>query len=200
MDRILVVFYSYTGICRRLAELLCAQLGWDRGEILETHPRAGVVGTLRCIADTLLHRRPGIRYEGPDPAGYDAVVLVSPVWVYGLAGPMRSFVVRSGASVKRYAVVSTMGSAGAINTFAEIERLLGRAPLIATAFTSREVEDGSCAIRLQAFGRAAIHRRRRCQGCRHVVAARGLRQVQARRGVRARMAITPRSTAAPSAR
>lgn len=154
MDRVLVVFYSYTGVGRQLAELLCAQLGWERGEILETRSRAGLTGTLRCVADTLLHRRPAIRYEGPDPAGCDAVVLVSPVWSYGLAGPMRSFVTRYAAGLKRYAVISTMGTAGAANAFAEIERLLGHAPLIATAFTGREVEDGSCAIRLQAFGRA----------------------------------------------
>jgi flavodoxin len=154
MDRILVVFYSYTGTCRQAAELLCAQHGWPRGEILETRARAGARGTLRCIADTVLRRRPAIHYDGPDPANYDAVVLVAPIWAYGLAGPMRSFIAQQGAALKRYAVVSVMGSAGASNAVAEIDRTLRRAPLIATAFTSREVEDGSCATRLQAFGRA----------------------------------------------
>jgi flavodoxin len=154
MERILVVFYSYTGTCRQLAELLCAQLGWPRGEIVETRSRAGAAGTARCLLDTLLHRHPDIRYDGPDPANYDAVVLVSPIWLYGLAGPMRSFVAQYAPSLKKFAVVSVMGSAGASNAVAEIDRRLGRAPLIATAFTGREVADGSCAIRLQAFGRA----------------------------------------------
>lgn len=47
----------------------------------------------RRVLDSLLRRRPGIRYQGPDPADFRAVVLVSPIWMYRLAGPMRSFVV-----------------------------------------------------------------------------------------------------------
>ena len=154
MSRILVVFYSNTGTCRHVAELLCAQHGWPRGEIIERHSRAGSTGTLRCLFDTILRRRPPILYEGPDPADHDAVVLVSPIWLYGLAGPMRTFVAQEHAALKRVAVLSIMGRVGGFNAVAEIEQLLGRAPLIAAAFTTREVEDGSCAIRLQAFGRA----------------------------------------------
>ena len=152
MDKILVVFYSYTGTCRLLAELMCAQLGWPRGQVVETRSRAGAMGTLRCVLDSLLRRRPLIRYEGPDPSQYEAVVLVSPIWIYGLAAPMRSFVAK--ADLPRVAVVSVMGREGASNAVAEIDRLLGHAPLVATAFTTREVDDGSCASRLQAFARA----------------------------------------------
>jgi hypothetical protein len=47
-----------------------------------------------------------------------------------------------------------MGNSGAPNAVAEIGQLLGRAPLLSTAFTSREVQDGSCAGWLQAFGNA----------------------------------------------
>jgi hypothetical protein len=51
-------------------------------------------------------------------------------------------------------LISVMGGSGAPNAAAEAGRLLGRAPLLSTAFTSREVEDGSCAGRLLAFGKA----------------------------------------------
>lgn len=37
---------------------------------------------------------------------------------------------------------------------AEISRLIGRAPILDTAFTTREVDSGSFATRLQAFGTA----------------------------------------------
>ena len=153
MDRVLVVCYSHTGTSLQLARLLCVQRGWPLGEIVEVHRRAGPTGTLRCVADSLLRRRPLIRYEGPDPATFDAVVLVSPIWLYGLASPMRSFVVDRSADLKRVAVVSVMGSQGASNAVAEIGRLLGRETVLATAFTSREVDDGSCAPALEAFGR-----------------------------------------------
>jgi menaquinone-dependent protoporphyrinogen IX oxidase len=152
MDKVLVVFYSYTGTCRQLARSLCAQLDWPVGEIVDAHSRAGPTGTLRCVADTLLRRRPLIRYDGPDPKAFDAVVLVSPIWVYGLAGPMRSFIVEHASDFRRVAVISVMGSQGASNAVAEIGRLLAHPPALAAAFTSREVEDGSCACALEAFG------------------------------------------------
>lgn len=154
MDKILVVVYSYTGTSRRLAQLLCSQLGWPLGEIVEVRTRAGATGTLRCVADSLLRRRPLIRYAGPDPGDFEAVVLVSPIWAYRLAGPMRSFVADSRADLRRFAVASVMGSRGAPNAVAEVSDLLGRPPLLDAAFTAREVDDGSCAGRLQAFGRA----------------------------------------------
>ncbi len=45
-----------------------------------------------------------------------------------------------------------MGSAGAVNAVAEVVSLLDDVAVEATAFTSREVLDGSCSQRLQAFG------------------------------------------------
>ena len=80
------------------------------------------------------------------------MVLVAPIWAYRLAGPMRSFVAMRHADLPRFAVVSVMDSRGAANAVAEIAR--GRSPLLSAAFVTREVEDGSCAARLRAFGQA----------------------------------------------
>lgn len=154
MSKVLVVTYSFTGTGRRLTQLLCGMQGWESAEITEVHARSGGLGNWRCLLDSWLRRRPPIRYEGPAPEGFDAVVLVAPIWVYRLAGPMRSFVAAYRDRLPDVAVVSVMGSRGAPNAVAEIGKLLGRSPLLSTAFTSREVEDGSCAARLQAFGRA----------------------------------------------
>lgn len=152
MDTILVVCYSYTGTARRLAQLLCSHHGWPLGEVIEEQPRTGAGGTLRCVLDSLLRRHPAVRYEGPDPQDFHTVVLVSPVWMYRLAGPMRSFVAAHREALRRVAVVFTMGSGGASNAVAEIARVLGHAPILVGAFTSYEVEVGSGTARLLAFG------------------------------------------------
>jgi hypothetical protein len=152
MDKTLVIFYSYTGTSKRLAQLLGAQLGWQLGEVVEVRSRGGMVGMLRCMADSLLRRRPRIRYEGPNTKNFESVVLISPIWFYRLSGPMRSFVADRGADLRAVAVVSVMGAKGGSNAAAEIARLMGRDPLMAASFSAREVEDGSCASRLQAIG------------------------------------------------
>jgi flavodoxin len=154
MSNILVVVYSHTGTSRRVAELLCSQQGWRMAEIVDDSPRSGVFGNLRCLFDSLFKLRPAIRYDGPPPHGFDAVVLVSPIWALQLAGPMRSFVATRRDHLPDVAVVSVMGGQGAPNAAAEIARLTGRTPLLSTAFTASEVDNGSYASRLEAFGAA----------------------------------------------
>jgi hypothetical protein len=153
MSRTLVVFYSYTGNSRQLAKLLSAQHGWPVGEVFEQHPRSGgMTGFLRCVADSLFHLRPAVIYRGPDPADYKTVVLVSPVWLQQLCGPMRSFLRDKRDRIVRAAVFSTMGGRGASNAVAEIANILGRDPIVAEVATARDVEDGSCAAAAEAFG------------------------------------------------
>lgn len=155
MDSILVVCYSYTGVSRRLAQLLASHHGWPLGEVVEERPRAaGGAGNLRCVFDSLLRRRPAVRYQGPDPADFRTVVLVSPIWMYRLAGPMRSFVAAHREALRRVAVISTMGSGGASNAASEVARLLGHGLVQSAGYTQGEIEDGSCTKRVLAFGHA----------------------------------------------
>jgi len=154
MNKVLVVVYSYTGTSRKVADLLCSQQGWPMAEIVETRPRAGALGSFRCLLDSVFGRHPSIRYEGPHTKKFDAVVLVSPIWGQRLAGPMRSFVGTRRNHLPDVAVISVMGGRGAPNAVAEISQLIGRAPILDVAFTTHEVDNGSFATRLEAFGTA----------------------------------------------
>ncbi|MDE2401841.1 MAG: flavodoxin [Burkholderiales bacterium] len=154
MSKILVVTYSYTGTSRLLGKMLCGMQSWPMAEVRESQPRSGWTGTWRCLMDSFFRRRPAISEIGPTLREYDAVVLISPIWAYRLAGPIRTFVTSNRDQLRDVAVISVMGGSGAPNAVAEIGHLLGRSPLMSTAFTSHEVEDGSCAGRLQAFGQA----------------------------------------------
>ena len=154
MNNVLVIVYSYTGTSRRVAELLCSQQGWSIASVVDARRRSGVLGSWRCMLDSFFRRQPPIRYDGPPPNDFAAVVLVSPIWMLQLAGPMRSFVARQRDRLPEVAVLSVMGGQGAPNAVAEIGHLLGRSPMLSAAVTMREVDDGSCAARLQAFGTA----------------------------------------------
>lgn len=156
MDSMLVVYYSYTGVSRRAAELLASHHGWPLGEIRDVHPRAGATGTVRCVLDSLFSRRPAILYVGPEPGDFRTVVIVSPIWSYRLAGPMRSFIAEHASSIHRVAQVTTMNHGGASNAVGEVARLLRRPPVRTAAFTSREIEDGSGTDRLIRFGDALV--------------------------------------------
>ena len=155
MDDTLIVFYSYTGNSRRLAQMLSAQQGWPMGEVVELHPRSGgFTGFVRCIADSLLHLRPCVLYRGPQPSSFKTVVLVAPIWLQQLAGPMRSFLADKRSSIRQSAVFTTMGGRGASNGVAEIAHIPGKDPVLAEVATARDVEDGSCAAMVEAFGKS----------------------------------------------
>ena len=132
MDSILVVDYSWTGVSRRAAQLLASHHGWPLGEIRDVHFRAGVLGGARCVIDSLFRRRPAILYLGPDPGDFRTVVLVSPIWAYQMASPMRSFLHEHGPRIQRFAQVTLMNAAGASNAVGEAARLLGH-PAVLTA-------------------------------------------------------------------
>jgi flavodoxin len=160
MPSTLIVFYSYTGNSRRLAQLLAAQQGWPVGEIIEVHPRSGnMMGNMRCALDSVLGRRPAVFYRGPELAGFETVVLVAPVWLQQLAGPMRSFVANESKHIGRAAVLLSMGAQGGANAIAEIASILGHDPLVSEVVTARQFEDGSCAQAVDAFGKAVSQAR-----------------------------------------
>jgi hypothetical protein len=153
MNMILVVTYSMTGTGTRLAELLCRSRDWTSAQVLERRPRRAWA-TLHCAVDSVLRLKPPIVYDGPDPAKFDLVVLVAPIWVYRLASPMRSFVAAWRDHLRQVAVISVMGGKGGQNAASEVGNLLDRAPMMSTTFTAREVDDGSYAPRLLALAAA----------------------------------------------
>ena len=138
MNKILVVTYSFTGTGARLSELLCGSRNWTGAQVVEERPRK-TLAILRCALDSLLRLRPRIHYDGPDPSGFDVVVLVAPIWLYRLAGPMRSFVAQYGHLMRNVAVVTLMGGKGGQNAAAEIGHLLRRPALMSTVFTMRRI-------------------------------------------------------------
>lgn len=154
MSRFLVVYYSYTGTSRQVVQALCELRSWPHVEVADAVPRSGWSGTMRCMLDSILRRCPDIVVKKINMRDYDAVVLVSPIWAYALAGPMRTFIAQYRATLPDVAVISVMGSRGASNAVAEIERTLGRAPMMSTALTAHEVETGVFAARLDAFSQA----------------------------------------------
>lgn len=154
MNGVLVVFYSYSGVSNRAARLLASHLDWPVGEVTDAAPRAGFMGGLRCVMDSLMHRRPPIDYRGPDPSLFRTVLIVSPIWAYQMAGPMRSFIVANAGKILQFAQLTMMNSGGASNAVKEAARLFGRDPLLTAEFTSREIEDGTGTGRLLRFAQA----------------------------------------------
>ncbi len=148
MQAILVIDYSHTGMSHVLSHALAERQGWAAGGISEAKPGRN---DMRCALDTLLRRTPAIRYDGPPPSQFDAVVLVAPIWIARLAGPMRSFVHAWKAQLPDVAVIAVKGSSAIDHAAAEVAHILGRPTVLDEGFRAQEILDGSFTARLDSF-------------------------------------------------
>ena len=139
MADVLVVFHSRSGHCRMVAEALGQKRGWALGEVVYL---AGPQSYGRCARDALLRREPDIRYVGPNPSKFDAVVLVSPIWCWQLCPPMRRFIRSMHGKLGNVAVLTCMGGSGAANAVAEVARLIHRPVVAQLALRQAQVEAG----------------------------------------------------------
>lgn len=87
MKKILVAYFSASGVTKRAAEEMAAETGADLYEIVPAQPytRADLDWTDRSSRSTLEMKDPGCRpeiAEEADVSGYDVVFVGFPVWWY----------------------------------------------------------------------------------------------------------------------
>ena len=120
----LVVFYSYTGHTRMIAESIQKELGCD---ILEKKPVQPYSTDYQTVVDEeqnndSSNKTPEIQKIDKDLSNYDEIIIGSPVWWYTIAPVIRTFLKEndlSGKVIKPFA--TNAGWLG--QTFQEIKRL-----------------------------------------------------------------------------
>ena len=130
---ILVVFYSRTGRTAALAGRIAAAAKADVEEIRDLADRKGWLGYLRSGNEASFRRRARILAASKDPAGYDLVVIGTPVWRGCVSSPVRTYLEDSAARLRRVAFFCTMDRSGAERAFRQMQRACGEAPLATLA-------------------------------------------------------------------
>ena len=118
MNKVLIVCYSRSGTARQVARQLQQITGWAIGEVRDVRPRAGLVGDLRCIVDSLFACSAPYTCDGPALEGFDRLVVLAPIWLDGLAAPMRALLrdtKREGRPLSLIGVMSRHGASGAVS-------------------------------------------------------------------------------------
>lgn len=156
--RILVVYFSRTGITRSVAESLAVRLDADLSPIEESESRHGVRGWLRSALEARRGALPLLQPARHDPAKYDLVVVGTPVWFGHVSSPVRSYLHLNRERIRRVAFFCTMGGRGAERAFEDMTDVLDMTPVSQAAFTDREIAEQAhyrTLERLAGFLRAA---------------------------------------------
>lgn len=149
--KILVVYYSRTGITKKVAERIASALGADKEEIIDKSNRSGVMGYLRSGKEAVKKILADIEPVKIDPSAYDLVIIGTPVWAATMSSPVRSYLTTQKGKIPRVAFFATQGGEGAsraIEQMAELAALPAKAGL---AVMTKEVVRDDYQAKLEKF-------------------------------------------------
>lgn len=123
--RLVILYYSFTGNNRLLAETLAARIGCPAIEVIEQGKRR----PFQIAIDLLFRRFPRIRPI--DLPAHDHVLVVAPLWNRWIAHPMRTALKALGPEIGAYSFASLSGGErpGQVEFVADqLEKLTGAPP------------------------------------------------------------------------
>jgi hypothetical protein len=126
----LAVCYSKTGTTKKVAE--------------------AVVKKLDCDLDTILYDEKAQTVSASkNPSEYDRVIILSPVWAFSLAAPMKLYLSKHKAEIKSYSLIVTCSSGfGLSGCVRNCKSAIGNPPEKAVKLKSRIVNQDDFTIAL----------------------------------------------------
>ena len=140
---ILVVYYSRTGVTRKVAEYIAKQLGADIEEIIDMKKRSGIWGFLTGGRDALKRKETEINEIKKDPSKYDLVIAGSPVWAGNIAPAIRTYLNLRKTDIQSLAFFATSGGLTQEKVFKEVRSLLDKELISLMGIGTRELKDDS---------------------------------------------------------
>lgn len=144
----LVVYYSQTGHNEQMAKQLNSQMPGDIDQIIDMRKREGM---FRRASAAMLKFRTKIKFS-KDPAAYDQVVVVSPLWAGSLPPATRTYLAQNRGKFKLLSFLSVCGlgeeNAKALADFTGAAK---KRPLEMLLLKEQEVESDSAKERQAEF-------------------------------------------------
>ena len=139
----LVVYYSRTGNTRKMGEEIAATLEADIEELKDDVGRSGPIGFVRSLREAesgaLVHLEPLLH----EPKTYDLVVVGTPVWVWTMSSPVRTFLLTKNLGTARVAWFCTLGAGSQSfkeSCFQSMTNETGRTPVATLGFSMKDLK------------------------------------------------------------
>ena len=109
--KVLIVYYSYSGNTKAVAEKLQAKTGGDvyRLETVRTYPSEHKALTDEAKRELEENDLPALSGTLPDLSSYDLILVGGPVWWYTVATPVMQFLAQADFAGKKTAAFCTHG-------------------------------------------------------------------------------------------
>ena len=147
----LIVYYSRTGMSRKVAEAIREKTGWGIEEIIDNKNRRGPIGYILSGRDALRKKEADIKEPINNLSEYDMVIVGTPIWSFTVSTPVRTYLNRQKGNFKKLAFFCTMGGSGDVKAFSEMENAAGAKPEKTMALIDKEIIDGSFLVKVEEF-------------------------------------------------
>jgi len=147
----LIVFYSRTGITKRVAEKMAEKLGADLEELKDLQNRSGVMGYIKSGRDAMSKKFSDIAPLEKNPADYDLIILGTPTWANNMACALRNYLTQTKGGIKNLACFATQGGSAANKAVINMAELSGLKSIADLVLTSKEVVKDNYEVKLKEF-------------------------------------------------
>lgn len=149
MSNTLIVYYSRTGITKKVGESIKNKLNCEVEEIFTVKNVSGVLGYIVCGKQATTKKPAEIKPTVKNPADYDLVIIGTPIWGWNISGPIRAYLMNNVGKFKKIACFCTMGGSGADTAFREIEKITSLKPIADLAILTKEAR--KCEEKVEEF-------------------------------------------------
>lgn len=136
----LLIYYSRTGITRKVAEFIQSQSNCDSEEIISIKKRAGVIGFMLSGREGLKKELAEIENTKSNVTEYDLVIIGTPIWAGNISSPVRTYLTQNAGKFKKLAAFCTMGGDDPEKSFSEIEKVSNAKLFSKASFSTKDVK------------------------------------------------------------
>jgi len=147
----LVVYYSRTGLTKKVARRLAVELGAETEEIIDKKDRSGALGYLLSGREAMQKKLADIEPLKLDPANYDLVIIGTPTWAYSMSCAVRTYLTEQSGRLQQVAFFATHGGDGGQRAVSLMEELSGKKARASLVVTSKEAVKDSYQEKLKMF-------------------------------------------------
>lgn len=150
-QRILVVYYSRTGMTRLLSNMLADELDCTLEELTDLRPRHGLFGFVSRGIDGALERHTTLAPVREDPGAYELVIIATPVWNRGVCSAVRTYLSEHRGRFRKVAFALAQSSVGRSRVFQQMEELTSLPPITTLAVTESDFLRGGYRRKVSRF-------------------------------------------------
>lgn len=140
--KVLVVYYSRTGVTKKIAETIAQNVKCDIEEIIDTVGRKGFWGIIKSSFEALKGKPSVIKETNRDVLAYDVVAIGTPVWAGRMSCAIRAYLEKNKGKFRKVVFFSTQKGDGKDTIFEDMENICGTKPLSTMKITGSKINNG----------------------------------------------------------